>query len=495
MPVMITKENQEDIIEYISDASNMKGHADKVYLPESYSELQFAIKECYANDIPVCISASRTGLTGACVPLSGSLISVQRMNRIINIDEVRKIVTVEPAVTLAELDDALSEKGFFYPPNPTERDSSIGGNVNTNASGSRTFKYGPTRDYVQSLKIILADGTELQIDRGQYLTKDGILEIKSKDDQTLFSLPIVDIDMPKIKNASGYYLKDETDAIDLFIGSEGTLGVVAEIGLKFIDQPEKLLGGIVWFDDFEKMLDFADELRSISQRRNQINYREIDKICARITEYFDHNSLIWLKENDSRIPNDAIAALWFEQEYLEIHEDNILNDWLRFIGKYTNLSDETRIALNREEHNKLRDFRHALPLKVFERMRENKQLKISTDSAVPEEHFNDFCRYIHQQSAASGFHYVVYGHIANCHLHANFFVTTPSDRDRALEIYDKLIDKALEYGGTVSAEHGIGKLKKKYLLQMYGKEKLEYMKSIKRILDPKNILGQSTMFD
>ncbi|MCK5740646.1 MAG: FAD-binding oxidoreductase, partial [Chlorobi bacterium] len=343
--------------------------------------------------------------------------------------------------------------------------------------------------------IILADGTDLQIERGQFLTKDGLLEINSKDYQTQISIPIVDIHMPKIKNASGYYLKDETDAIDLFIGSEGTLGVVAEIGLRIIDQPEKLLGGIVWFDDFERMLDFAGELRTVSQSRNRINYKEVDKICARITEYFDHNSLIWLKEDDSRIPDKAIAALWFEQEYSEIHEDSILNDWLQFIEKYTNLSDDTRIALNREEHNKLRDFRHALPLKVFERMRENKQLKISTDSAVPEEHFNDFCRFIHRQSAESGFHYVVYGHIANCHLHANFFVTTPSDRDRALEIYDKLIDKALEYGGTVSAEHGIGKLKKKYLLQMYGKEKLEYMKSIKRILDPNNILGQSTMFD
>ena len=490
---MIYKTDRDSLETYLTDASNFHGNAEMLYIPETIDELQKIIKVCYENVIPITISGARTGLTGSAVPLNGVIISMEKLNKIINIDCENGTAILQPGVIIDGFQEEIKNFGFFYAPNPTETNSTIGGNVSTAASGARTFKYGTTRDYVIRLKIILANGEFLELKRGEIFENNGIIKIRTEQN-TSYEVPIYDIQMPNVKHAAGYYLKKGMDAIDIFIGSEGTLGVVAEIEVGVVRIPEKILGLIVFFDDESLMLDFVDEVRDKSSINNKINYSENIGISARLIEFFDDKSLDLLRVKFPQIPDETCGAIWVEQEYSEQHEDEILNKWYSIINKYSSLGDFTWTAMNETEHKKLMDFRHELPLQVYELITKFNSIKIGTDSAVPNKYLKEYYYYIKKQLVESNLIYFVWGHIGNSHFHANLLSQYDSDLVKAKEIYHNCIAKALEYGGTVSAEHGIGKMKKEYLLQMYGEEKIGYMKKIKNSLDPKNILGFGNLF-
>ncbi|MCH6574807.1 MAG: FAD-binding oxidoreductase, partial [Bacteroidetes bacterium] len=162
---MIVKTQQDEIQNYLIDASNTKGFCEAVYIPQSVSEMTEIIKEANEKKHSVTISGNGTGLTGARVPKGGIVISTEKLNKIIEINLEEKFALVEPGVLLSELQDTVKQKGLLYAPDPTERNCFIGGTVATNASGARTFKYGPTRNYVEELEIILPDGDFLYLKR------------------------------------------------------------------------------------------------------------------------------------------------------------------------------------------------------------------------------------------------------------------------------------------------------------------------------------------
>jgi D-lactate dehydrogenase (cytochrome) len=301
--------------------------------------------------------------------------------------------------------------------------------------------------------------------------------------------------MPHVKNASGYFAKEDMDAIDLLIGSEGTLCIFAEIELQVLPRPDSVLGGIVFFDDNSKLLDFVIEIRDKSRINNKISISENDGLSARLIEYFDKQSLNLLRPKYSEIPLNAIGAVWFEQEIDLKFEEKIINDWYEIIQKFTALSDDTWFAQNEKEHLKLREFRHELPLQVYENLTNNSQKKVGLDCAVPDSEFPLLFNYYLENFSQINLEYVVFGHIGNSHLHANIFCRNDDEYKIAREFYDRTIELALSLGGTVSAEHGIGKLKKPYLEKMYGKSAIDEMRVVKRVLDDKWILNKGTMFD
>ncbi|MCX6155824.1 MAG: FAD-binding oxidoreductase [Candidatus Kapabacteria bacterium] len=491
---MKIKKNNDEIESYLRDASNLKGSANAVYLPETVAELQKQIKKLYHSDIPFSIYAAGTGLTGSAVAEKGVVISMELLNSFIEFNADKKYLKVQSGVRLEDIQDFLETQNFFYPPNPTEKLSFIGGNIATNASGARTFKYGMSRNFVRYLKLILANGKMLELRRGQNLATDVNL-ILYADDGSETALVLPSIKMPNCKNASGYYIKPDMDAIDLFIGSEGTLAAVAEIELSVLPMPDNIMAGIIFFNEFNKMLEFIVQSRDFSNERNKIDINLNDKPCARLIEYFDNNSLEFLKTFYSQIPHDAIGAVWFEQEYYYEFENIILVQWYELITKYSDLADGSWFALNETEHRKFREFRHKLPLTINELTSKNIQTKIATDTAVPMENFEKLFYKIHEILSETGINTCVFGHVGNNHLHANFFVINEDERKVALTAYQKIIDLTLELQGTVSAEHGIGKLKKNYLKQMYGDEAIQAMKAIKRALDPKMLINQGNLFD
>lgn len=488
---MIIKTDKAEFQSYLTDSSNLIGDANILYIPENSNELQELIKELYSNNESFTISAAGTGLTGGRVPFGGSVISIERLNQIIEFDKEYKTITIQPALTLYELEDFLEPHNLFYPPNPTERNSSIGGNISNNSSGARTFKYGFSRNYVESLTIILPDGDLLKITRRDKTINNKINLVTESGKK--FAFHFKDIKMPEIKHSAGYYLKDGMDAIDLFIGSEGTLGIIIEIKLSLLETPENLLGLIVFFDDNKKMLEFVSHIRSISLNSFSKDYKEIDSISSRLIEYFDDNSLNILRPKYPQVPENAIGAIWLEQEYILEFEDKIISEWLELINNYTSLADCTWTAMNSKEHERLKEFRHSLPTLIFEITVAENHHKIATDTAVPDERFNEMYYFYKSELEKFGIKNFVFGHIGNCHIHVNLFPKS-DEFDKANELYLNCINKTLELGGTVSAEHGIGKIKKKYLKMMFHDSGINEMKHIKKIFDHKNLLNQGNLF-
>jgi D-lactate dehydrogenase (cytochrome) len=170
---MLIKTSPDEIQNYLVDAANYQGFCDAVYFPVNEAEVKQIMEEAYIKRTPVTISGNGTGLTGGRVPEGGIVISTEKLNRIIEINETEKFAVVEPGCILSDLLNLFQEKNLFYPPDPTEKNCFIGGTVATNASGEKTFKYGPTRDYILSLNVILSNGELLKINRGQYIA-DGL---------------------------------------------------------------------------------------------------------------------------------------------------------------------------------------------------------------------------------------------------------------------------------------------------------------------------------
>ncbi len=487
---MIIKTDSDEFISYLTDASNLKGNADALYIPQSKYELKEIIGQCYNKNINFTLSGAGTGTTGGRVAQSGVIISTEKLCNIIEFDEKNKTITVESGITLNEINEFLSDKELFYPPNPTESNSSIGGNIANNASGSRSFKYGSTRNFIQELNIILPNGEELILSRADK-SIGKLYKVISKEG-TIYQFDIPEFDYPKTKNATGYYLMNNMELIDLFIGNEGTLGVVYSAKLKLLAKSDELLGGFVFFENYSAMNNFVNDVRLESKQNFKSNKQKF--FSFRLIEFFDTNSLELIKSQGVVIPENAICGIWFEQEYEKHQEEYLLDLIYKKINQYTNLADDTIIATTDKEHSNLNKIRHSLPLAVNEIISKTKFRKIGTDTAVPVELFNTFFDFLINITNSSKIDYIIFGHIGDCHLHCNFFPKNETDFENSLLIYDKIISKTLELKGSVSAEHGIGKIKKQYFELMMGIEKIEDMIRIKKIFDVRMICGMGNLF-
>ncbi len=503
---MQVKTQLEDLQNYLTDASNMQGgHAEKLFVPESASEIAELLLEANGSGTPVTISGARTGTVGGAVPFGGYVISLERLNKIVDIDKESMTAVVEPGVILADLQKAVEAEGLFYPPDPTEWSCQIGGTVATNASGARSFKYGATREFVTGLKIVLAGGDTLAISRGTALAADGNeIEITSEQGNVI-KAKVPTYKRPNVrKNVSGYFNERPLDAIDLFIGSEGTLGIITEIELKLLPKPEGFFSGIVFFKRHLDLLAFVDEARSMSgklqfaERERQTDERQTE-VCrtldASLIEYFDDRALSFISEKFPETPDGMAGAIFFEQETMLETEDAFFEAWNELLEKHNADVDLSWFTTTEQDREKMRAFRHALPVSVNERVVRNKQKKIGTDMAVPDENFAGFLRFYKETMESSGIDYVIFGHIGDCHLHANLLPKNDEEAEKARHLYGRFVAQSIMLGGTISAEHGIGKLKSKYLNVMMGERYLNEMAELKRAFDPKGILGRGNMFD
>lgn len=489
---MIIKTSPDEIQNYLSDASNLKGNCDAVYFPENEADVITILKEANEKKIKVTISGNGTGLTGARVPQGGIVLSTEKMNRIIEINENEKTATVEPGVVLAGFQQTVNEKKLMYPPDPTERNCFIGGTIATNASGEKTFKYGATRNYVSELALVLANGDLIKLKRSDLFADKFTLRLKTESGH-IYTLELPEYKMPSTKNTSGYFSKENMDAIDLFIGSEGTLGVITKAKLNLVDKPEKILSCVVFFSREKDALSFISKAREISYQSRKENSK--DKLDALALEFFDKNSLNFLINDYPNIPNYAEAAIWFEQEVNLQNEEIMLNEWMKLISEFNGDEESTWFAFSDSDNTKIQEFRHAISWKISEYISQNNMKKLGTDVAVPDEKFEELYYFSKKEVEQGKLPYVVYGHFGNSHMHLNMLPRGDKDYDKGKEIYKKICMKAVELGGTISAEHGIGKLKTEYLVLMYGEENVRKMFEIKKTLDPNLILGAGNIFN
>ena len=501
--IMLTKSQPDEIQDFLTDASYVHGgRAERVVFPETATDVAAILAEASATRTPVTVSGAGTGTVAGRVPFGGIVLATDKLNRIMSItrssDSGGRAVA-EAGVILQDLQRAVDAKGLLYPPDPTERGCFLGGNVATNASGARTFKYGPTRKYVQHLKIALANGNLIDLRRGElHADRNGHMVIPlPSGSQIQAQLP--SYEMPRVrKHASGYFIEPGMDAIDLFIGSEGTLGVIVEVEVKLLPKPQGLLSGIVFFESENELLEFVSEVRQRSLANRgpgpTVSEGNLSQLDARALEYFDIESLRFLRQKYETVPEQAIGAIFFEQETTPATEDPLMNAWLSLLEEHRALTDESWFAANEADQAKLREFRHALPVLMNEWFARHNQRKVSTDMAVPDEAFAGMLRFYQDALRGGDLRYTIFGHIGDNHVHVNILPCNDEEAAKAWEIYRKFIRRAVEVGGTISAEHGIGKLKREYLVELYGEKHLREMAALKRAFDPAGILGRGNMF-
>jgi D-lactate dehydrogenase (cytochrome) len=494
---MLIKSKQDEIQSFLGDASNMRGGAaSRVLFPESTEEAAFALAEAARERLPVTVAGAGTGVVGGRVPFGGIVLATDRLNRIKEIvrEEKGGRARAESGVVLADFQRAVEARGMLYPPDPTERSCYLGGSVATNASGARTFKYGPTRSYITALKIALTTADVLELRRGLFRADaDGNLRLPLPKGRSI-EARLPSYRMPQTrKHASGYYVAPGMDAIDLFIGSEGTLGVITEVETKLLPAPEGVLSGIVFFGDEEHLLAFVRDVRAHSLETRASGVRS-DEVDARALEYFDAESLRFLRARYTLVPQWAAGAVFFEQETTEQTEDGLMTKWLALLEEHDALLDDSWFATGEHDRAEMREFRHQLPVLVNEWLAHHNQRKVSTDMAVPDEEFAPMLRFYQETLRAGDLQYVIFGHIGDNHVHVNILPRDEQEAIKAREIYLQFIKRAVRVGGTVSAEHGIGKLKRDYLRLLYGEQHLREMAALKKAFDPAGILGRGNIF-
>jgi D-lactate dehydrogenase (cytochrome) len=489
---LIIKTSPDEIENYLSDAANVKGFCEAVYFPENENDVKNALKEALSKNTPVTVSGNGTGLTGARVPRGGVVISTEKMNKVLEINKEEKYALIQPAVILKDFQEMVESQALFYPPDPTERNCFIGATVATNSSGARTFKYGPTRNYVLEIRVVLSNGETLHLTRGKEKAEGLKLSLKTEEGSVI-DLDIPNYSMPKTKHAAGYYVKPGMDAIDLFIGSEGTLGIITEIKLKLLDLPENILSAVIFFDNEDDGLNFIAGARKLSyESRTSSDKNGLD---AQGLEYFDFHSLKFMRDEYPQIPESAHAAVWFEQEITSENEETLFEKWMELITEFNGNEETAWFASNKTDLERFKDFRHAISWKVSEYIARKGITKVGTDIAVPDEAFKGFYHELQSKVENAGLNYIIYGHFGNSHAHLNMLPENEDQFKEAKKLYMEICRRAVELKGTISAEHGVGKLKKEYLMMMYGEENIKQMAHLKMSLDPNKLLGLGNIFD
>jgi len=502
-------EDANAIHPYLTDESSaFTGHADRVYFPADASEVAEILREASRAGIGVTISGGGTSLTGARVPMSGGWIlatdrfriaaapqdspatSWQRMtigDAVMYLDADRRRAVVPPGLRLSELNTALSPLGLFYPPTLTETSAMAGGTIATNASGARSFHYGSTRAWVDSLTVVTPRGELLRIRRGEHTAHRGRLALTDEG-------PVIDLpDLPSlgpVKNAAGFHVEPGMDAIDLFIGGEGTLGVIVEAELRLESRAADAVTLLVFHEERDAALDLADAVRQ----------GLFDPWTALALEYFDANALDFMRDAYADVPGAAAGVLielappaaddeWYDNV-------TVADDWRSRTARFN--PKDTWVVLPTESED-IRLFRHSLPDRVNDYVR-TRRGKLGTDFAVPAASFRDLMSE-YDKAAAAGVRTVLFGHLGEYHLHLNFLAADDAEMSLARRLYTTLARKAVSLGGTVSAEHGVGKKRiwletgetVPYLQLMFGEAGLQEMSKLKRQLDPGWILNRGTM--
>ncbi len=490
---MIFKTDTNSTQRFLEDTSALRdGYTKGVYIPQSYDDVASLMAECNQKHANLTLSGNGTGTTGGRIPYGDYVLSSEGLNKILNIEinpDGSGLATVQCGALLRDLQEATEAEGLLYPPDPTERLCCIGATIANNSSGARTFKYGPTRNYVDRIKVALAGGDIVDIKRGEILAdQNDSFTLPLPSGKTLrFKRP--DYTLPQTrKHMAGYYSKPGMDLVDLFIGSEGTLGFILEADLKLIPKPKQIFGILVYFPTRKDMLTFVEEARRCSLKANQAT-----DLQARALEYFDKNSLDFLRERYPNIPEKADGAIFLEQETTPDTEDELLGLWFDLMEKHHALLEDSWAAMTLGEQDDMREFRHSLPVLVNEWLSKQETRKISTDMAVPLDRFENLMDLYVSECESHQFPYILFGHIGDAHLHLNILPRSVEEFNHAKLLYDEFVSISLQLGGTLSAEHGVGKLKAHYLVKMYGKQGIEQMLNIKKVFDPKLILNRGNL--
>ena len=504
--------DQNEMSIFLSDESRRAGNATEICFPQTAGEISALLRE--DKNTPVTIQGGRTGVTAGAVPESGIVINLSAMNKVLRMpcaadagsaagasSESAPTLSgsltaeVQPGVLLTTLQEQLHPLGLFFPPDPTETTASIGGMVSCNSSGACTYRFGATRHHIRSLEMVLADGDTLSIRRGEHHAKAGRFALATNGGRTIDgTLPR--ITMPNVKkHTAGYFIRPDMDMIDLFIGSEGTLGIVTQIEIDLLPEPKNLWGAVVFFESEECALSFVHLLRGEASAAPQA------------IEFFGTDTLEMLRDAQesgaaltgmTKIPSGCAVYTEFASENREDLEPlcSVLGNMITEAGGDP---ADSWFAFRGPDMVRLKEFRHAAPVCVNERVSEIRKshstiTKLGTDMSVPDSRLDEVFAMYRGDLAREGFQTSLFGHIGNNHLHCNIIPRDEEEYLRGKELYTRWAEEIVRMGGSVSAEHGIGKLKTWLLRKLYTEEELNAMFELKRLFDPQLRLNPGNIF-
>ncbi len=473
----------------LQDESNLSGAwCEAAAWPENTNEAVEYISDSSRNGIPLTVSGGLTGIAGGALPEGGAVISSSALKDIRRLDNGN--ISAGAGVTIEELNSFVSKnsEGFFYPPDPTEETASVGGTIATDASGADSFLYGATRKWVAGLQIVLPGGRLLGIKRGMHMFENRIC---THPVLGTLHLPPLRREQPP-KNAAGYYMRGDMDLIDLFIGSEGTLGFITEAELKLAPEPQYVIDLAVFP---EKAESFWELFASLLHAGEPLRIRAL--------EMMDDRCLGFLRSHPGELPlppvNAAFCLLLRAEADSDEHLENILVTLDEMLIA-SNSSPETAWGgFEPPERKRIKDFRHALPEAVNHCISESRRKypsihKFGSDGAVKPSRLEEY--YVRSRSILEekGLPFVIFGHAGDGHIHANALPENSSQMLLADCAMREIAAAAVEMGGTVSAEHGLGKMKLDYLKLMYSEGEIRGMETIRRAIDPDRLMGSGLYF-
>ncbi len=510
---------------YLSDESGFSTDPfDYLFFPRGEAELAAVLREMGRKGITVTVAGARTGLVGGCVPMGGALVSLEHFHRVTDVyyaeqaDEWR--IRTQAAVSLKELNRMAMRKRFgglersgdrsarmaltrfrddlhtyFYPPDPTETTASIGGTVATNASGARTYRYGPTRAWVRGIRVMLVNGEVLDIQRGTYFASPGGEFVIYDSTGGACSVNVPDYTLPRTKNTAGFFAAPQMDPVDMFVGSEGAFGIIvaADVALR---RYRRRICVVQFVSSDDPAIALAETLRADTRLR-------LD--CL---EFFSERALALLRirqKQDPRslgiqpIPADAGAAILMELVTNPFARSKELETLEKVVESCGANPDHSWAGYTPRELGRLKTFRHLFPQTMNEIIAERKSEfpglhKVATDLAVPNEHLRDMWEVYVSALDEAGLEWAAFGHIGNSHLHVNILPRNMHDLERGLEFLSSFARTAVRFGGTISAEHGIGKIKSRSLSSMFSQEQIDQMRAVKQAFDPNGLLNPGNIF-
>ncbi|NLD71266.1 MAG: FAD-binding oxidoreductase [Chloroflexi bacterium] len=436
---------QADLEAHSVDESWLDPHPpEAVVWPASTEEVAAVLRYANERDLPVSAWSGGSSLEGNPIPVRGGVVlAMYRMKRVLEIREQDLQVVVEPGIVYDDLNAQLRRLGLFFPPAPGSSDvATIGGMVANNASGMRAVKYGVTRDYVQSLKVVLADGT------------------------------VVRLGSDAKKTTSGYDLKS------LFVGSEGTLGITTEITLRLVGLPEAVGVVVAAYDELEGATNSVYE--TVRYGLNPSAIEILDAETVRVTNEQQGLSLA-IKPTLFVEFHGTEASVQEQLGFLrEICEDNGCATFQETV------SDEEREYLwkaRKEAHDSIK---FSNPGKTM----------VSGDVCVPISRFGEMFPFVHDLARQLDLKIYAFGHAGDGNMHTETIAdrSDPDEFARAHRATEAIVRRALEVGGTVAGEHGIGRAKREFLEEEHGAS-VALMRQIKQIFDPRGIMNPGKIFD
>jgi D-lactate dehydrogenase (cytochrome) len=475
---------EEQCADLLNDESNCRGAwCLEAAWPETVSEAAGYLRECASGKLPVTLSGGLTGVAAGALPDGGAVLSASGFRHLSLTPD--GLVEAGAGIAISELRSFLSSAspGRFYPPDPTEESASVGGTVSTDASGSDSYLYGSTRSWVRKLELVLPGGRPLLLERGRYgFGKDGSC---SHPELGRLQLPTLDRTQPP-KNSAGYFIRPGMDLIDLFIGAEGTLGLVSTVWLETAPRPAHTVDLALFPYSWDC---FWELFRAVTAPDVPLRVRAVEMMDERCLAFIAGHA-----EELPPTPSDAAFSLLLR---IEATDDGGLDASLAYLE---DLLDRTGVdpdtvwgGFESSEQERIRSFRHALPESINREVARARLgcpdiHKLGSDGAVPPGNLEGYYRAVRGILESGETPFAIFGHAGQGHLHANAIPVDGEGLRRGERAMVEIAKLSVGMGGTLSAEHGLGRLKAGFLPLMYSREELQGMEKLRRSIDPCGLL-------